>query len=137
MDLLKLFMSILTSVKALVEYSQNLGTDKAALSQQLATTQQQLATALGNDKADADTIAAATAKYDELQATANADKQKAAQLEGTLSGLVKDNVDAEALIAAILPTTATAPDKVEPTPETQVTVGVAPGSPDQFAVPTT
>ena len=131
MELLKLFMSILTSVKALVEYAQNAVTGKAQLSQELADTQQQLATALSNDKADAETIAAATAKYDELQATANADKSKAAQLEGTIAGLVQNNADAEALILAILPTTPVAPDKVEPTLETQVSE-----SPDRFEVPT-
>jgi chromosome segregation ATPase len=117
MSLLRLFMSIITSVKALVEYAQNLGADKAKLSQELASTQQQLATALANDKADADTIAAANLKYDELQASANADKDKAAQLEGTIAGLVKDDAEAEALIAAIVPQPQpqpeVVPDKVE------------------------
>lgn len=103
MDLLKIFMAILSSVKALIEYTQSLGADKAKLSQELADTQQQLATALANDKADADTIAAANTKYDELQATANADKDKAVQLEGTIASLVADNAEADALIAAILP----------------------------------
>jgi chromosome segregation ATPase len=102
MDLLKIFMAILSSVKALVEYAQSLGADKAKLSQELADTQQQLATALANDKADAETIAAANAKYDELQAAANAGADKAAQLETTISKLVEDNAEAEALIAAVL-----------------------------------
>ncbi len=105
MDLLRIFMSIISSVKALIEYTQSLGTDKAKLSQDLADTQQQLAAALANDKADAETIAAANVKYDELQATANADKDKAAQLEGTIASLVADNAEADALIAAILPKT--------------------------------
>jgi chromosome segregation ATPase len=113
MDLLRTFMSIITSVKTLVEYAQNLGTDKAKLSQELASTQQQLAAALANDKADAETIAAATAKYDELQAAANAQADKAMQLETTIAGLVKDDAQAEALIAAILPQVEVAPDKVE------------------------
>jgi chromosome segregation ATPase len=103
MDLLKIFMSIISSVKSLIEYAQKQGADKVKLAQDLADTQQQLATALANDKADAETIAAANAKYDELQAAANADKDKAAQLETTISKLVEDNAEAEALIAAVLP----------------------------------
>jgi hypothetical protein len=113
MDLLNLFMSIITSVKNLIQYAQKQSADKVKLAQELADTQKQLSEALANDKADAETIRLAAEKYDQLQAEANANADKAAQLETKISGLVADNAEAETLIAAILAEPEIVPDKVE------------------------
>lgn len=103
MDLLRTFMSIIAAVQRVIAYAQSLVSDKANLSQQLADTQKELATALANDVSDAATIAAANSKAEELQKLADTATVKVAELEATLATMGKDEADAIAAIEAFVP----------------------------------
>jgi hypothetical protein len=103
MDLLRTFMAILAAVQKVIAYAQTLVSDKAKLAQQLADTQQELATALADDKADAEAIDSANAKAIELQKLADAETAKVAELQATVASMGKDEADAIAAIEAFVP----------------------------------
>jgi hypothetical protein len=89
MQLLKLFMSLNSSVQRLVKYTQTVLAENADLKNQLAT-------ALANDKADAQTIA-------DAQLAAEVANIKISELQGLADFDIAEDAELESLIGSVLP----------------------------------
>jgi hypothetical protein len=87
--------ALVSRIQSVIEYFQN---DKAALTAELAATKEALAVALGNDAADAETIAQAQADAAAAHEAHEAAATKAAELQG----LVDADTEEDAAIAALL-----------------------------------
>ena len=86
---------LVARIQSVIEYFQN---DKVALTAELAATREALAVALGNDAADAETIAQAQADA----AAAHAAHEAAATKVAELQGLVDADTEEDAAITALL-----------------------------------
>jgi hypothetical protein len=87
--------ALVSRIQSVIEYFQN---DKVALAAELAATKEALAVALGNDAADAETIAQAQADAAAAHAAHEAAAAKAAELQG----LVDADTEEDAAITALL-----------------------------------
>ena len=87
--------ALVSRIQSVIEYFQN---DKVALSAELAATKEALAVALGNDAADAETIAQAQADAATATAAAEAAATKAAELQT----IVDADTEEDAAITALL-----------------------------------
>jgi len=87
--------ALVSRIQSVIEYFQ---TDKVALTAELAATKEGLAVALGNDAADAETIAQAEADA----AAAHEAHEAAAAKVAELQGLVDADTEEDAAISALL-----------------------------------
>jgi hypothetical protein len=94
-SLTRTMAALVARIQSVIEYFQN---DKVALTAELAATKEALAVALGNDAADAETIAQAQADA----AAAHAAHEAAAAKVLELQGLVNADTEEDAAITALL-----------------------------------
>ena len=95
LTLFKSMSALVARIQSVIEYFQ---TDKVALTAELAATKEALAVALGNDAADAETIAQAEADA----AAAHEAHEAAAAKVAELQGLVDADSEEDAAISALL-----------------------------------
>ena len=91
----KKMTALVARIQTVIEYFQN---GEAALSAELAATKEALAVALGNDAADAETIAQAHADAEAARVAAEAAATKASELQS----LVDADTEEDAAITALL-----------------------------------
>jgi len=94
-SLARTMTALVARIQSVIEYFQN---DKVALTAELATTKEALAVALGNDQADAETIAQAQADA----AAAHEAHEVAAAKASELQTLVDADTEEDAAITALL-----------------------------------
>ena len=94
-SLTRTMTALVSRIQSVIEYFQN---GEAALTAELATTKEALAVALGNDQADAETIAQAVADAAAAHEAAEAAAAKAAELQT----LVDADTEEDAAITALL-----------------------------------
>jgi len=94
-SLTRTMTTLVARIQSVITYFQN---DKVALTAELATTKEALAVALGNDQADAETIAQAQADA----AAAHAAHEAAAAKASELQTLVDADTEEDAAITALL-----------------------------------
>jgi len=94
-SLTRTMTALVARIQSVIEYFQN---DKVALTAELATTKEALAVALGNDQADAETIAQAQADA----AAAHEAHEAAAAKASELQTLVDADTEEDAAITALL-----------------------------------